>query len=214
MYYSSLITSVIAVILILPLVDLTEPPLHFVCFVPILVYTIYVTVAKKKNFVVTDTRSLGLNDIWKLFLLNFFLLALYCLLLVPILKLLPYIHSWVAVSWFFFLVQNTDLPSPSYKLLHLHIDNETLIQKLSILLLNFLKYLFMYIVLIADSYGITQEVKQNVLTYVLFIATVNLASRFMIFKDTSLLERFLRIKPYKYEAHIRSGYTTIVSFKD
>ena len=165
MYYSSLITSVIAVILILPLVDLTEPPLHFVCFVPIL-------------------------------------------------KLLPYIHSWVAVSWFFFLVQNTDLPSPSYKLLHLHIDNETLIQKLSILLLNFLKYLFMYIVLIADSYGITQEVKQNVLTYVLFIATVNLASRFMIFKDTSLLERFLRIKPYKYETHIRSGYTTIVSFKD
>ena len=162
---SSLITSVIAVILILPLVDLTEPPLHFVCFVLIL-------------------------------------------------KLLPYLHSWVAVSWFFFLVQNTDLPSPSYKLLHLHIDNETLIQKLSILLLNFLKYLFMYIVLIADSYGITQEVKQNVLTYVLFIATVNLASRFMIFKDTSLLERFLRIKPYKYEAHIRSGYTTIVSFKD
>ena len=196
---SSLITSVIAVILILPLIDLTEPPLHFVCFVPILVYTIYVTVAKKKNFVVTDTRPLGLNDIWKLFLLNFFLLALYCLLLVPILKLLTYIDSWVAVSWFFFLVQNTDLPSPSYKLLHLHIDNETLIQKLSILLLNFLKYLFMYIVLIADSYGITQEVKQNVLTYVLFIATVNLASRFMIFKDTSLLERFLRIKPYKYE---------------
>ncbi|MEE0134257.1 MAG: hypothetical protein U0I22_10735 [Treponema sp.] len=200
MNWSSLVTSVVAIILIVPLVDFTEPPLHFVCFVPILVYAIYVAFAKQKSFVDTAKRPLGLNDIWKLFLLNFFLLALYCLLLVPILKLLPYIHSWIAVSWFFFLVQNTDLSSPSYKLLHLHIDNETLIQKLSILLLNFLKYLFMYIVLIADSYGITQEVKQNVLTYVLFIATVNLASRFMIFKDTSLLERFLRIKPYKYEA--------------
>ena len=199
MNWSSLVTSVVAIILILLLVNFTESPLHFVCFVPTLVYTVYVTFAKKKNFVVTAKRPLGLNDIWKLFLLNFFLLALYCLLLVPILKLLPYIHSWIAVSWFFFLVQNTDLSSLSYKLLHLHIDNETLIQKLSILLLNFLKYLFIYIVLIADSYGISLDSKQNVLTYVLFIATVNLASRFMIFKDTSLLEKFLRIKPYKYE---------------
>ena len=199
MNWSSLVTSVVALILILPLVDFTEPPLHFVCFIPILVYAIYVAVVKKKGFVVTAKRPLGLNDIWKLFLLNFFLLALYSLLLVLILKLLPYIHSWIAVSWFFFLVQNTDLPSPSYKLLHLHIDNETLIQKFSILLLNFLKYLFMYIVLIADSYGISQDFKQNILTYVLFIATINLASRFMIFKDTSLLEKFLRIKPYKYE---------------
>ena len=199
MNWSSLVTSVVALILILPLVDFTEPPLHFVCFIPILVYAIYVAVAKKKGFVVTAKRPLGLTDIWKLFLLNFFLLALYGLLLVIILKLLPYIHSWIAVSWFFFLVQNTDLPSPSYKLLHLHIDNETFIQKFSILLLNFLKYLFMYIVLIADSYGISQDFKQNILTYVLFIATINLASRFMIFKDTSLLEKFLRIKPYKYE---------------
>ena len=199
MNWSSLVTSVVALILILPLVDFTEPPLHFVCFIPILVYAIYVAVVKKKGFVVTAKRPLGLNDIWKLFLLNFFLLALYSLLLVLILKLLPYIHSWIAVSWFFFLVQNTDLPSLSYKLLHLHIDNETLIQKFSILLLNFLKYLFMYIVLIADSYGISQDFKQNILTYVLFIATINLASRFMIFKDTSLLEKFLRIKPYKYE---------------
>lgn len=199
MNWSSLVTSIVAIILIVPLIDFTESPLHFVCFVPTLVYTVYVTFAKKKNFVATDKRPLGLNDIWKSFLLNFFLLALYCLLLVPILKLLPYIHSWIAVSWFFFLVQNTDLASPSYKLLHLHIDNETLIQKLSILLLNFLKYLFIYIVLIADSYGISLDSKQNVLTYVLFIATVNLASRFMIFKDTSLLEKFLRIKPYKYE---------------
>ena len=199
MNWSSLVTSIVAIILIVPLIDFTESPLHFVCFVPTLVYTVYVTFAKKKNFVVTAKRPLGLNDIWKLFLLNFFLLALYCLLLVPILKLLPYIHSWIAVSWFFFLVQNTDLSSLSYKLLHLHIDNETLIQKLSILLLNFLKYLFIYIVLIADSYGISLDSKQNVLTYVLFIATVNLASRFMIFKDTSLLEKFLRIKPYKYE---------------
>ena len=95
MNWSSLATSVVAIILILLLVNFTESPLHFVCFVPIL-------------------------------------------------KLLPYIHSWIAVSWFFFLVQNTDLPSPSDKLLHLHIDNETLIQKLSILLLNFLKYLFVY----------------------------------------------------------------------
>ena len=199
MNWSSLVTSVVALILILPLVDFTEPPLHFVCFIPILVYAIYVAVVKKKGFVVTAKRPLGLTDIWKLFLLNFFLLALYGLLLVLILKLLPYIHSWIAVSWFFFLVQNTDLPSLSYKLLHLHIDNETLIQKFSILLLNFLKYLFMYIVLIADSYGISQDFKQNILTYVLFIATINLASRFMIFKDTSLLEKFLRIKPYKYE---------------
>ena len=45
MNWSSLVTSVVALILILPLVDFTEPPLHFVCFIPILVYAIYVAVA-------------------------------------------------------------------------------------------------------------------------------------------------------------------------
>lgn len=203
----------IAFLLMLPLVGIDKSLWVYFWVIPVIAYIIVVSLKKEKEFV-TEKSIATSSKILKSILINMLSFFLLAMLLLGLIYLLGYftrnnflklemivgigLKIFIYACFFFLLVQNIAVKSLGHYFLKLKVENFSLVSKIKILLLNLYKFSLVYYVLFNWKFK-TGEESNQIPELILLVYVINIASRLLVFKNTSLIEKIFGIRVFNDE---------------
>lgn len=198
----SLIVNIAALLFLFPIIPFNLKIYEYIWYLPVVIY-IGITVYKKKNNYADNCvaqQDVTLSDWYKIFFINFFFFALLCLIIFYLNMITKKYVSWNIpfVIYYFLLIQNIDFPTPGNYFMKIYCDTSSVIQKFKIFILNFCKFLMVYCGLLYEKFQFPKsDAYKSLLEIIALCYIFNFFSRFIIFKNTSILEKILHVKFYK-----------------
>lgn len=192
----NVIVNIFAFLILIPIVPFDKMPISYLWFLPVIIYIIYSYFRKESKLEMN--RIAETKELVKAVILNVIAFLSLCLILSIALRLLSDYTSIIIVYviFYFILVQNITIRSPGYFYLNISIPNKTLIEKIKVLLLNFIKLFVFYFLFFSDKYEITDKIQVSILEIVLFLYVLVIISRIFIFKNSSILEKIMKVNIY------------------
>lgn len=190
------IVNIFAFLILMPIVPFDKMPISYLWLLPVIIYITYSYFRKESKLEMN--RIAETKEVVKAVILNVIVFLSLCLILSIALRLLSDYTSIIIVYviFYFILVQNITIMSPGYFYLNISIPNKTLIEKSKILLLNFIKLFVFYFLFFSDKYELNDKIQVSILEIVLFLYVLVIISRIFIFKNSSILEKIMKVNIY------------------
>lgn len=184
--------------MIIPLIDFSNKRYYLLWYTPIVLYCILSSINfHNSSFDDNKVSRQGVTrkDVYVSMSIDCIFIIIILLLLKILFVILPgcYSSDFIPLLFFFLIVANKDFRTPGLHIGGISIENNTIINKINIIVFNFFRLSFIYFIIICTRFNLFVSTKDYIFFILILLVIINEMSRNITKSNITIVERLLKI---------------------